>query len=66
MYGHRRRSLSPSANPRGGEQPYISLEGHNIIDVRFGKSDWERRRLHESEFHCISFMLRHCTARQRL
>ena len=38
MHG-RRRSLSPSANPRGGVQPYVSLEGHNIIDVRFGRSD---------------------------
>jgi hypothetical protein len=23
------------ANPRGGENPYLSPEGHNIVDVRF-------------------------------
>jgi hypothetical protein len=23
------------ANPRGGENPYLSPDGHNIVDVRF-------------------------------
>lgn len=30
-----RRSESDRANPRGGDDPYISPEGHNIIDIRF-------------------------------
>lgn len=24
-----------NANPRGGEAPYVSPDGHNLIDIRF-------------------------------
>ncbi|KAK9809023.1 hypothetical protein WJX72_008086 [[Myrmecia] bisecta] len=30
-----RRPRSGTANPRGGDMPYISPEGHNLLDVRF-------------------------------
>jgi ribose 5-phosphate isomerase A len=33
--GCRRRPTSGTANPRGGDDPYVSPEGHNIIDVKF-------------------------------
>jgi len=33
----RRRPVSGQAPPTGGEYPYVSQEGHNIIDVRFGE-----------------------------
>lgn len=33
-----RRPTSGTANPRGGNDPYISEEGHNILDVRFYES----------------------------
>jgi hypothetical protein len=31
----RRRPTSGTANPRGGKDPYISPDGHNICDIRF-------------------------------
>lgn len=31
----RRRPASGVANPRGGENPYMSPDGCNIVDVRF-------------------------------
>jgi ribose 5-phosphate isomerase A len=31
----RRRPSSGTANPRGGKDPYISPDGHNICDIRF-------------------------------
>lgn len=31
----RRRPASGTANPRGGNNPYLSPEGHNILDIRF-------------------------------
>lgn len=31
----RRRPASGVANPRGGDNPYRSPDGHNIVDVRF-------------------------------
>jgi hypothetical protein len=34
-YTCRRRPTSGSANPRGGQAPYISPDGHNICDIRF-------------------------------
>jgi hypothetical protein len=27
--------MSGTANPRGGKEPYISVEGHTICDIRF-------------------------------
>lgn len=24
-----------TSNPRGGDNPYVSPEGHNIVDIRF-------------------------------
>eukprot|EP01025_Chloroclados_australasicus_P040765 TRINITY_DN4274_c1_g1_i2.p1 TRINITY_DN4274_c1_g1~~TRINITY_DN4274_c1_g1_i2.p1 ORF type:complete len:315 (-),score=45.09 TRINITY_DN4274_c1_g1_i2:263-1162(-) len=30
-----RRAFSGTSNPRGGDNPYISPEGHNILDIRF-------------------------------
>ncbi|CAD7699167.1 unnamed protein product [Ostreobium quekettii] len=30
-----RRPTEGTANPRGGNNPYLSPEGHNIIDIRF-------------------------------
>ncbi|GAX75501.1 hypothetical protein CEUSTIGMA_g2944.t1 [Chlamydomonas eustigma] len=30
-----RRPMAGTANPRGGDNPYVSPEGHNIVDVRF-------------------------------
>lgn len=26
---------SPTAGPRGGPRPYVSSEGHSIVDIRF-------------------------------
>jgi ribose 5-phosphate isomerase A len=31
----RRRAAVGTANPRGGDFPYISEEGFNIVDIRF-------------------------------
>ncbi len=31
----RRRPSSGTDNPRGGDNPYVSPEGHNIVDVKF-------------------------------
>lgn len=31
----RRRPTSGTANPRGGKDPYVSPDGHNICDARF-------------------------------
>lgn len=31
----RRRPTTGNANPRGGKDPYVSPDGHNICDVRF-------------------------------
>lgn len=33
----RRRGAEPDANPLGGLTPYISKDGHNIVDIRFCK-----------------------------
>ncbi|GAB4823667.1 hypothetical protein N2152v2_010713 [Parachlorella kessleri] len=30
-----RRSLLNNADPRGGDRPYVSPEGHNILDIKF-------------------------------
>ena len=30
-----RRSLVEGSNPRGGDSPYVSAEGHAIVDIRF-------------------------------
>ena len=30
-----RRPREGTANPRGGSVPYVSEEGHNILDIRF-------------------------------
>lgn len=32
-----RRSLDETASPRGGSNPYVSPDGHNILDIRFCK-----------------------------
>lgn len=32
---HRRRSNSDRSNPRGGDDPFCSTEGHSIIDIKF-------------------------------
>jgi len=33
-----RRPMSGTADPRGGPDPYVSRDGHNIIDIRFDGS----------------------------
>lgn len=30
-----RRPMFGTANPRGGDNPYVSPDGHNIVDIRF-------------------------------
>ena len=35
LLGCRRRPAEGTANPRGGDNPYVSPEGYNIIDVKF-------------------------------
>ena len=32
---NRRRPIEGPANARGGDNPYVSPEGHNIIDIKF-------------------------------
>ena len=31
----RRRPVQGPANARGGDNPYVSPEGHNIVDIKF-------------------------------
>lgn len=49
----RRRPSSGVANPRGGDFPYVSEEGHNILEVRF----YEGLKLYgENEQVCVLYV----------
>ena len=52
-----RRPREGTANPRGGSIPYVSEEGHNILDIRF------RNALAHNISILLYMSIAHCDAR---